>query len=91
MAAGRTVLLSAYTNAALDNLVRRLAACGEAVLRLGHASSAHPAVAHLTLDALAARCSSPIEIRRAVRLRPQPLPASPGLLDERMSRCASPI
>eukprot|EP00892_Ulva_mutabilis_P005316 jgi/Ulvmu1/3156/UM015_0196.1 len=50
VAQGRSVLLSAYTNAALDNMLRRLVQLGETrLLRLGRSDSVHPEVAPYVL------------------------------------------
>lgn len=50
VAQGRSVLLSAHTNAALDNMLRRLVQLGETrLLRLGRTDSVHPDVAPFVL------------------------------------------
>jgi ATP-dependent RNA/DNA helicase IGHMBP2 len=48
---GERVYVSAASNAAVDNLAERLAACDVAVLRLGHPARVSPAALALTLDA----------------------------------------
>lgn len=45
VASGASVLVSSYTNSALDNILLRLAASGEeGFLRLGRPGSVHPAL-----------------------------------------------
>lgn len=44
VAAGRSVLLSAYTNSAVDNVLLKLAEAGVAFVRLGRPGSVHPDV-----------------------------------------------
>jgi ATP-dependent RNA/DNA helicase IGHMBP2 len=48
---GERVYVSAASNAAVDNLAERLAACDVAVLRLGHPARVSPAALALTLEA----------------------------------------
>ncbi len=43
-AAGRSVLLTAYTNSAVDNVLLRLAAARVAFVRLGRPAAVHPAL-----------------------------------------------
>jgi ATP-dependent RNA/DNA helicase IGHMBP2 len=50
---GESVLACAPSNLAVDNLLERLLAAGEPVLRLGHPARVLPALAARTLDALA--------------------------------------
>ena len=42
LAQGKSVLLTSYTNSAVDNIMLKLAACGANMLRLGRTESMHP-------------------------------------------------
>ena len=42
LAMGKSVLLTSYTNSAVDNVMLKLAACGAKMLRLGRTESMHP-------------------------------------------------
>ena len=44
VAAGRSVLLSAYTNSAVDNVLLKLVEAGVAFVRLGRPGAVHPAL-----------------------------------------------
>ena len=69
-ARGRTLLVSAYTNAALDNVLLRLLDAGLTdLLRLGRADAMHPRLAPYTLAAAPGAGRSALEIRRRVRPR----------------------
>ena len=46
---GKSVLVSAYTNSAVDTILVKLAALGAPMLRLGRAETVHPAVKGYTL------------------------------------------
>jgi hypothetical protein len=49
LACGCSVLLTAYTNSAVDNILLKLAAANIPFIRAGHAHSAHPGVRDYTL------------------------------------------
>lgn len=53
VASGMTVLATAPSNTAVDNLLERIAPLGIQVLRIGHPARVHPLLQSLTLDALA--------------------------------------
>ncbi|GMS84708.1 hypothetical protein PENTCL1PPCAC_6883 [Pristionchus entomophagus] len=63
VALGHTVLVTAYTHSAVDNLLAKIAKVlpSSQLLRLGKQSSVHPAVQGLTLESKLADCSSPQE------------------------------
>ena len=46
---GKSVLVSAYTNSAVDTILAKLAALGAPILRIGRAETIHPAVKDYTL------------------------------------------
>eukprot|EP00798_Chlamydomonas_sp_ICE-L_P015376 gene15376-21461_t len=58
ISAGRSVLLTSYTNSAVDNILIKLAAEGVPFLRLGHAKSVHPAVKDWTPGGARYPCKS---------------------------------
>ena len=59
-AAGRSVLLTSYTNSAVDTVLLKLRAAGVGFLRLGRAASVHAGVR----DALPGGCAPPRQHRR---------------------------
>ncbi|GMR37101.1 hypothetical protein PMAYCL1PPCAC_07296, partial [Pristionchus mayeri] len=61
VALGQTVLVTAYTHSAVDNLLAKIAQVvpHSQLLRLGKQSSVHPAVQSLTLESKLADCTSP--------------------------------
>lgn len=63
VALGHTVLVTAYTHSAVDNLLAKIAKVIPAsqLLRLGKQSSVHAAVQGLTLESKLADCTSPQE------------------------------
>lgn len=69
VAQGRSVLLSAYTNAALDNMLRRILQAGETrVLRVGRPDAVHPEVAPYILRVPSSGTkSAALAIRQHVR------------------------
>lgn len=68
---GRSVLLSAFTNAALDNMLRRILQTGETrVLRVGRPDVVHPEVAPYILRAPSnGTTSAALAIRKHVRTK----------------------
>ena len=46
---GKSVLVSAYTNSAVDTILVKLAALGAPILRIGRSETVHPAVKGYTL------------------------------------------
>lgn len=67
-AQGRTLILAAYTNAALDNVLLKLVGAGFTdILRLGRFDATHPSLLPFTLTAGAASKPSPLAIRHKVR------------------------
>ncbi|BEI94616.1 uncharacterized protein CcaverHIS019_0701880 [Cutaneotrichosporon cavernicola] len=52
VARGQSVLLTSYTHSAVDTIVSKLIGADFGVLRLGNVEKVHPAVRHLTLEAL---------------------------------------
>jgi hypothetical protein len=70
VARGRTLLLSAYTNAALDNVLLKLVDSGFTdLLRLGRADAADARLLPYTLEAAPGCGTSALAIRRRVRPR----------------------
>lgn len=49
LALGKSVLVTSYTNSALDNILLKLAAYDAPILRLGRQSGVHPAMKRYTL------------------------------------------
>lgn len=68
VAQGRSVLLSAYTNAALDNMLRRVLQAGETrLLRIGRTDTVHPDVAPYVLRVpITGTTAATLEIRKHV-------------------------
>jgi hypothetical protein len=66
---GRTLLLSAYTNAALDNMLLKLVSAGfTQLLRLGRSDAVDSRLLPYTLEQAPGCSTSAIAIRRHVRV-----------------------
>lgn len=61
-ARGQSVLLTAYTHSAVDNLLAKLPGHVD-VVRLGAPGRVHPSVKHLTADSLTSHIASPEQLR----------------------------
>ena len=69
-ALGKSVLLSAYTHSALDNIVCKLKQMGVPLLRLGAPHRVHASLREDTLDAISARASGTAALHDELSRRP---------------------
>ena len=68
-ALGQSVLLSAYTHSALDNILLKLLEMGVPLLRLGAPQRVHPQLREHTLDALSASAGGTAALQRELAAR----------------------